>query len=90
MQATQSKSWRSEFESLALPAVLLLTGLILIGGDRVGVLSLDRIQNLWPVALILVGLSDLLTGGHQESPAQADPARSLEPSDISRQGIRRG
>ncbi|HEY7211265.1 MAG TPA: hypothetical protein VH477_13390 [Bryobacteraceae bacterium] len=48
-------------EGLVLPVVLLLTGLILIGGDRAGVLSLDRIQNLWPMALILVGLSDFLT-----------------------------
>ncbi|MDQ2712478.1 MAG: hypothetical protein M3Y24_09670 [Acidobacteriota bacterium] len=49
-----------EFENLILPVILLLTGLILIGGDHVGLLSLDRIENLWPVALILVGLSDVL------------------------------
>ena len=48
-------------EELVLPVVLLLTGLILIGGDRAGVLSLDRIQNLWPMAFILVGLTDFLT-----------------------------
>jgi hypothetical protein len=57
---------RIELESLILPMILLLTGLILIGGDRVGILSLDRIQNLWPVALILVGLSDLLTNTNDE------------------------
>ena len=67
MQQKQAKSWLREFESLALPVVLLLTGLILVGGDRVGILSLDRIQNLWPVALILVGLSDLLTSGSDDS-----------------------
>lgn len=57
-------------ESLVLPVVLLLTGLILIGGDRAGVLSLDRIQNLWPVALVLVGLSDFLMGGEDEKSSQ--------------------
>jgi hypothetical protein len=56
-----------QIESLVLPVVLLLTGLILIGGDRAGILSLDRIQNFWPVALILIGLSDLLTGSGEDS-----------------------
>ena len=59
-----------EMEGLILPAILLLTGLILIGGDHVGILSLDRIENLWPVALILVGLSDLLTGKDENAPAE--------------------
>lgn len=57
---------RRELEGLILPVVLLLTGLILIGGDHVGILSLDRIENLWPVALILVGLSDLLSNSGEE------------------------
>lgn len=57
---------RRELESLILPVVLLLTGLILIGGDHVGILSLDRIENLWPVSLILVGLSDLLSNSGEE------------------------
>ena len=61
----QTIHWK-KFESIGLPLVLLFTGLVLIGGDRVGVLSLDRVQNLWPVALILVGLSDLLAG--EEAP----------------------
>ncbi len=69
MKRSEPKAWMNDFESLALPVTLLLTGLILIGGDRVGLLSLDRIQNLWPVALILVGLSELLTGSDQPSPA---------------------
>lgn len=68
---------RRELESLILPVILLLTGLILVGGDRVGILSLDRIQNLWPVALILVGLTDLLTSSGDE-PGQnvAAPSRA--------------
>ena len=63
----------NQFESLLLPVVLLMTGLILLGGDRVGLLSLDRIENLWPVAFILVGLSDLLTSSDTET-AQAKTA----------------
>jgi len=65
-------------ESLILPIVLLLTGLILIGGDRVGILSLDQIQNLWPFALILVGLSDLLTSSSDESSGQLRTTRGEE------------
>jgi hypothetical protein len=39
----------------------MATGFILLGGDVFGVLSLDRIQNLWPVALIVGGAIDLLS-----------------------------
>ncbi len=67
MQQKKDRSWIREVETIALPVVLLLTGLILIGGDRVGVFSLDRIENLWPVALILVGLSDLLSSSNDDS-----------------------
>ena len=74
--------WK-EFESIALPVVLLFTGLILIGGDRVGVLSLDRVQNLWPLALILVGLSDLLTNSGDTQTSDVDA------SQLSRNGARR-
>ena len=62
---------RTEVESLIVPVILLLTGLVLIGGDSAGVLSLDRIQNLWPVALILIGLSELLTSDEAQ-PASRD------------------
>ncbi len=73
---------RSELESLIVPVILLLTGLILIGGDSAGILSLDRIQNLWPVALILIGLSDLLTSSDEE------PASKLRASPGTRDGAR--
>ncbi len=75
---------RRELESLILPVILLLTGLILVGGDRVGILSLDRIQNLWPVALILVGLSDLLTSSSDEPSGNV-----AAPSRTSREEARR-
>jgi hypothetical protein len=75
---------RREFESLILPLVLLLTGLILIGGDRMGILSLDRIQNLWPMALILIGLTDFLDSSNN------DPATKIAaPSHASREDVRR-
>jgi hypothetical protein len=51
----------TDWETIAIAVVLIATGLILMGGDWAGILSLDRIQNLWPVALIAVGLSDLLS-----------------------------
>jgi hypothetical protein len=49
-----------DWQTLALPLVLIITGAILLAGDGFGLLSLDRIQNLWPVAVILVGLADLV------------------------------
>jgi hypothetical protein len=49
-----------DWQTLALPLVLIVTGAILLAGDGFGLLSLDRIQNLWPVAVILIGLADLL------------------------------
>ena len=55
-QITVSKT---NWQDLALPVVLLITGIILLGGDWIGLLSLDRIQNLWPVSFILVGLIEL-------------------------------
>ena len=67
IQTIEKGSRLNHYEGLILPVVLLLTGLILIGGDRVGFLSLDQIQNLWPLALILVGLSDLLGGNDEAS-----------------------
>jgi len=54
---------RTDWEGILLPIVLMVTGLILLAGDRFGFLSLDRIQNLWPVAVILVGLAELMPSG---------------------------
>ena len=53
---TSQKDW----QTLVLPLVLMVTGSILLAGDRFGLLSLDRMQNLWPMAVILVGLADLM------------------------------
>ena len=67
----------NQIESLILPVILLLTGLILIGGDRVGILSLDRIENLWPLALILTGLSEMLTSGDEAAEKERSGARRV-------------
>ena len=48
-----------DWETIAVAVILMVTGFVLLGGDLFGILSLDRIQNLWPVALIVVGVVDL-------------------------------
>jgi len=50
---------QNDWEGIALPIVLMITGLILLGGDYLGMLSLERIQNLWPLALIVIGFVEL-------------------------------
>jgi hypothetical protein len=50
---------QNDWEGIALPIVLMITGVILLGGDYLGMLSLDRIQNLWPLALIVIGFVEL-------------------------------
>jgi hypothetical protein len=60
MERNQVSDWKQDWEGLALPIILMLTGLVLLAGGGLGVVSLDRIQNLWPSALILVGLSELV------------------------------
>jgi LiaI-LiaF-like transmembrane region len=53
----------SAWETVAIGLVLIATGAILLGGDYLGVLSLDNVRNLWPVALITAGLVDLKAAG---------------------------
>lgn len=59
MESKNVISRKTDWEGVAVPIVLMITGLILLVGDYLGMLSLDRIQNLWPVALIMIGLIDL-------------------------------
>ena len=49
-----------DWQGIVLPLVLVITGLILVTGDLMGILSLERIQNYWPVAVIAIGLTDLI------------------------------
>ena len=57
----------TSWQNVAIPIVLLLTGMILIGGDGAGLLSLDRIQSFWPLALIIVGILELPSGKKQRN-----------------------
>jgi hypothetical protein len=52
----------NDWEVLVIAIILIITGLTLFGGDWAGILSLERIQNLWPVALIAVGAAELVAG----------------------------
>jgi hypothetical protein len=54
------------WQNLAIPIVLLLTGLILVAGDGIGLLSLDRIQSFWPLAIIVLGAMELPAGAKKE------------------------
>ena len=54
------KHGQKDWKSMALPMILMATGLILVAGDHFGFLSFYRIQNLWPMAVILVGLAELI------------------------------
>lgn len=63
METKETSSRQGDWVSIALPIVLIFTGLLLVGGDILGMLSLDRIQNFWPVALIAIGLAELLPAG---------------------------
>ncbi len=55
--------WNLGWQGLAVPVVLMLTGVLLVLANGLGLLSFDRIQNLWPAVVILVGLSELTTPG---------------------------
>ena len=52
---------RVAWKNLLLPVVLMATGAIVLASADFGLVSLDRVQNLWPAALILVGLVELLS-----------------------------
>lgn len=60
MNTKQRTPRSTDWETIAVAIILMATGFILLGGDLFGLLSLERIQNLWPVALIAVGFIDLL------------------------------
>jgi hypothetical protein len=59
MQMKQLYTPESAWETIAISSVLIITGTILLGGDYLGFLSLDNVRNLWPLALIAIGVMDL-------------------------------
>jgi len=70
MDKNQIASRNTDWELIGVAIILIATGFILVGGDLLGMLSLDRIQNLWPAALIVVGMVDLLgQGGRPQASA---------------------
>jgi hypothetical protein len=73
------------WKNIALPLVLIGTGLILLGGDYLGILSLDRIQNLWPVAVIAIGLVELVAMDSQDESALARALEEREKGSHARQ-----
>jgi hypothetical protein len=60
----RERNW--DLKSLLLPIVLMVAGTLVLAGADIGMVSLDRIQNLWPAAIILVGLTELLSERSQE------------------------
>ena len=67
MTSKEIETIRIEWKGLILPVVLLLTGTFVLAIAAYGLVSLDRVQNLWPAAIILVGLADLFTEGPSAS-----------------------
>ena len=63
MTSKEIDPFRADWKSLLLPVVLLLTGAFVLAVAAYGLVSLDRVQNLWPLAIILVGLADLFNEG---------------------------
>jgi hypothetical protein len=50
-----------DWQDVAAPLVLLLTGLLLTSGACMHWLSLEKMQNLWPAALLLAGLVKMVS-----------------------------
>jgi hypothetical protein len=55
-----NKKIQQSWQSVLLPIVLMLTGAILLGADSLGTISLARVADFWPMAVILVGLAELI------------------------------
>jgi prepilin signal peptidase PulO-like enzyme (type II secretory pathway) len=63
MTGREINGFEFDWKSLLLPVVLMLTGIAVLVIAADGLVSLDRVQNLWPAAIILVALADLFTEG---------------------------
>jgi hypothetical protein len=57
----------TNWESLWAPIVLMAAGALVLTAANLGIISLDKVQDLWPVSIVLVGLAELFpdnTKGH--------------------------
>jgi hypothetical protein len=81
----ESNSSPGGWQNMALPMVLIATGLILLVGDCVGILSLDRIQNLWSVAVIAIGLVELISMDGKRETQPASPLEERKKGNHARQ-----
>ena len=77
MVRTVLSSRERDWKTIVLPIVLMLAGMILLGGDSLGLLSLDRIQNYWPLAIIVIGLTDLTAEPRATAASEEQHARQL-------------
>lgn len=77
MLAMKMTWMQGDWKAVVLPIVLVLTGLILVGGDLAGFLSLDRIQNYWPLAVVIAGLTDLIAEPKRTVASREEHARQL-------------
>ncbi|MBV8549773.1 MAG: hypothetical protein JOY54_00630 [Acidobacteriaceae bacterium] len=84
MDRERFTNWNLDWQSLAAPVVLIVTGLLLVAGASLGVLSLARIEDLWPVAAILIGLSELAG----PAPSRPHLLRTEKPEDTATNGRR--
>ncbi len=50
---------QDDLKGLLLPVVLIFTGVLVLAGVDAGLLSLERIKDLWPAAIVLIGLVEL-------------------------------
>ncbi len=84
MKPMESQTQRNDWQSIAIPIALMVTGIALLGGDLLGFLSLDRIQNFWPAAVIAIGVMELLSwhSEDREPPADSVTAQSTTTHDV--------
>ena len=84
MKSMESQTRRNDWQSIAIPIALMVTGIALLGGDLLGFLSLDRIQNFWPAAVIAIGVMELLSWHSEDRkpPADSVTAQSRTTHDV--------
>jgi hypothetical protein len=80
----ESQTRGHDWQGIAIPIALMITGIALLGGDLLGFLSLDRIQNFWPAAVIAIGVMELLSWHSEDRkpPADSVTARSGTTHDV--------